>query len=844
MPSHLPIETLRAPLKDAMGKGNRAVIQAPTGSGKSTQIPQMLVDEGLCAGRVVVLQPRRIAARMLAKRVAHERGTPLGEGVGYHIRFDRVFNKDTRILFVTEGLLLRQMLSGDALKGVGAVVFDEFHERNLYSDLSLALARQLQAAARPDLKLIVMSATLDAEGVAQWLAPCAVLTSEGRTFPVDIGYASGPREEAVWDTAARVFDKHFEQTERDTLIFMPGAYEIQRTMEAVAATRAGKACAVFPLYGELTPDRQDAAVSPDPKGRRKVVVATNVAETSLTIDGIDLVVDGGLARIARYDPRRGINTLLVEKISRASADQRAGRAGRTRAGRVVRLWGEREQEGRPARETPEVRRVDLSETLLTLLAGGIENVDTFPWFETPDPAAMARAKELLHDLGATDAKGRVTALGRRMAAFPVHPRYARMFLAADEFGCVGAACLLAALVQGRNFLLPLSDARKAERREDFWGGKADSDFFPLMALWSQAQANRYDMDWCREWGVHAQAARAAGALAGQLQNLARAQGLDCRETRELDTDALRKCILIAFSDHLALREDEGTLRCRLLHGRRGELRRTSEVRHARLLVAAEIEEVQARGDVAVLLGLATQVEEAWLESFFPDDFSVRESAAYDAVQKRAVCRREKCFRDLVLESKESVGNVPKSEAAALLAAEVRAGRIELKEWDSGVEHWIARVNFAARRLPELNISPIDEAGRELIYSEICLGKTTARDVREASVWPALKAWLSAEQRMAMDALLPTELILPHKKRPASLRYEAEKVYVSATVQELYDAPLSLFSLNGGKIPLTVEVLAPNRRPVQVTEDISAFWHNSYAQVKKDLKGRYPRHEWR
>jgi len=844
MKSSLPIEALRAALVKALKAGNRAVIQAPTGSGKSTQIPQMLVDEELVQGRVVVLQPRRIATRMLAKRMAQERGGKLGDEVGYHIRFDRVFDKGTRILFVTEGLLLRQMLQGGGLKGVGAVVFDEFHERNLYSDLSLTLAKQVQEDSRPDLKILVMSATLDTDELSRFLAPCEVLTSQGRTFPVNISYAPGERETPVWELAARAFEKNFEKAQRDMLVFMPGAYEIGRTMDAIGQTRAGRQCVILPLYGELPPERQDAAVNPDPGGLRKVVVATNVAETSLTIDGVDLVIDGGLARIARYDPRRGINTLLIEKIARSSAEQRAGRAGRTRAGEVVRLWSEKEQAGRPARETPEVRRVDLSETLLTLLAGGIENLDTFPWFEAPEPAALARARELLRELGATDTAGRITALGRRMAAFPVHPRYARMFLAAQDYGCVGQACLLAALVQGRNFLLPLDNARKSEQREEFWGGRPLSDFFPLMALWAQAHARKYDINWCRQWGVHAQAARTAGALAFQLQKLAQSQGLQLEQAGSLADDALRRCILIAFSDHLAAREDEGTLRCRLLHGRRGELRRTSEVRHAKLLVAAEIDEVQSRGDVTVLLSLATQIEPQWLEEYFPQDISHTTQTAYDAVQKRVVCRRERRFRDLVLEFKETTEAVPKGEAAELLSKEISEGRIKLKEWDEGVERWIARVNFAARALPELGISPIDEAARELIYTEICFGKTTAREVREAPVMPALKAWLSHPQRLAMEQLLPTEITLPNKKRPAPLRYEADKVYTAATVQELYDAPKEKFKLAQGRIAITIEILAPNRRPVQVTEDIDAFWQNSYAQVKKDLKGRYPKHLWR
>jgi ATP-dependent helicase HrpB len=846
-PAALPIQQLRSALTAAAGRVRRIVVQAPTGSGKSTQIPQMLLDEGLAAdGEVVVLQPRRLAARLLAKRVAEERGSPLGGEVGFHIRFDRVVSARTRIRFVTEGILLRQLLSDPGLRGVSAIVFDEFHERHLTGDLSLALARRAQETTRPDLLLVVMSATLDTAGLCAWLQPCELLACEGRMFPITLEYSANARavtDRPAWEQAAwhcgRLLEAH---PEGDCLVFMPGAFEIHRTLAALEGIPATRDCLRLPLHGELPPAEQDRAVAPAPPGRRKIIVSTNVAETSLTIDGVRLVIDAGLARIARFDPRRGIDTLLVENISQAAADQRAGRAGRTAPGHVLRLWGEREHAHRPPRDTPEIQRVDLAESILALAAGGIHDLDTLNWLEPPPAAALARARTLLRDLGALDDAGAATVLGRRMAAFPVHPRYARMFLAAHERGCLPIVALLAAFTQGRNLLLPLHEPRREEERAEMLG-EADSDFFHLLRLWEQGRAQDFDPEWCRRWGLHGLAARQAGELAQQFLRLAAAQGLDVAP-RPLDEEAVRRCLLIGFSDQLALREDLGTLRCRLVHGRRGELRRQSAVRHARLLVAADVEETHARGEITVLLTLATKIEEPWLRELFPGDFTESSETIYDAPQKRAVRRLSRNFRDLVLETRDAPDPAP-GDAARLLAAEVIASRIELKNWDESVDGYLARINFLARHAPELGIHTIDEEGRRLLIEQIALGATSARELRERPVWPAVRGWLTTEQQLALDSLAPPTLELPRRRHPVTLRYTAEgQCILAAKVQEFYDADPKKLRLLGGRHPLTLEILAPNGRPVQITQDLAAFWANSYEQVKKDLRGRYPRHEWR
>ncbi|MDP1578893.1 MAG: helicase-related protein, partial [Candidatus Didemnitutus sp.] len=713
-PRDLPIYELEAPLLAAVRDAGRVIVQAPTGSGKSTQVPQMLLAHGILGerGEVVVLQPRRLAARMLAKRVAEEVGTKLGAIVGYQIRLDACVSDATRIRFVTEGILLRQMSFDANLRGISAIVFDEFHERHLYGDISLARALQIQQTTRPDLKLIVMSATLDAALLQSYLAPCAVLTSGGRTFPVSTEYlakAVNFDQDPVWSVAARECERVAACTSGDLLVFMPGAYEINRTVQELENSRALREFACLPLHGELPTEQQDQAVA---RGvTRKIIVSTNVAETSLTIDGVTAVVDCGLARMARYDPHRGINTLLIEKISVASAEQRAGRAGRTAPGVCVRLWTEREHAQRPLQELPEVKRLDLAEVVLTLKAAGIEDVQEFPWLERPETKALERAELLLVDLGALHgARRRITDVGRKMLRFPMHPRYARMFLAAQDYGCVRAVALMAALTQGRNFLLRNVDKRTQDARDDALGTETESDFFQLMRAWRYADQARYNLDACRQLGIHAQAVRQVGPLFAQFLKIAAGEKLDVSE-QSVDGVALRKCVLLGFSDQLARRLDQGTLRCEVVHGRRGVLARESAIQTAPLFIAAEITEIESRGEVNTLLNLCTSVEETWLAELFPEECREENGVVYDTTQRRVLARKERRFRDLVLESKQTAAQPELGQAAALLAQEVIAGRIALTEWNETVEQWIVRVNCLAKWWPELEVPPITAADR-------------------------------------------------------------------------------------------------------------------------------------
>ena len=837
----LPIFEIESALADALRRQPRLVLQAPTGSGKSTQVPQMILDHGLAGnGEIVVLQPRRLPARMLAARVASERRVRLGDEVGYQIRLDRVASEKTRIRFVTEGILLRQMLADPKLRGVSAVVFDEFHERHLYGDISLARALDLQQQHRPDLRIIVMSATLDSAALEKYLAPCEVLTSAGRTFPVEVEYLDRSLgDQPVWDAAADAFERAASQAEGDALVFMPGAYEINRTIAALRETHAAKGCLILPLHGELPVADQDAAVAR--YDQRKIIVSTNVAETSLTIDGVRLVIDGGLARTARFDPYRGINTLLIEKISRASADQRAGRAGRTAPGVCLRLWTEREHSDRAPQELPEVRRLDLAEVVLTLKASGVDDVRSFRWLEPPDPRSLDRAETLLEDLGAIEARGGITPLGRRMLAFPVHPRYARMLLAAQEHGCVRAVALVAALTQGRNLLRKAEGKQMEEKRDDLLSGDGASDFFTLIRAFQFAEQRNFNPAPCRELGINALAAREAASLAAQFVDIAKDEGLDVAAA-DATSEAIARCVLAGFPDHVAMRLDRGTLRCAMVHGRRGVLARESVTREAPLIVATEVREIQMRGDVETLLTLSTAIKEEWLRELFPAAFRDTVEVVFDKLQKRVVARKATCFHDLTLRAKET-DDVPKDAAAALLADVVVNKEHPLTNWNHDVEQWIQRLNFLAAALPEWELPPLQEDDRRVLIEQICFGATSIRAMQDRPVWPVVKSWLSPVQQQLIDDHAPERLELPNGRK-AKITYEpGQPPALAARIQDLYGVETDL-KIAAGKVPLVIQVLAPNFRPVQITTSLATFWKDSYPKLKQELSRKYPKHEWR
>ncbi len=843
----LPIFELESGLLAALREDRaRIVVEAPTGSGKSTQIPQFLADSGLCDGReIYVLQPRRLAARMLAHRVAVERGVRLGDEVGYQVRFENEVSAKTRIRFVTEGILIRKLIDQPDLRDVAAVVLDEFHERHFFGDISLARCLEVQRTVRPNLKLVVMSATLETAALNAYLGEgTRHLVSQGRTYPVEIRYE--PQRERhqgeLWDHVVRTIRDHLKThgVQGHILVFMPGRYEIQKTLDALKHASWSRGFELHALHGELPPAEQDAAV--ERNERPKIVVATNVAETSITIDGVRLVVDSGLERRASFDSRRGIGTLHIEKISRASADQRAGRAGRTGPGVAIRLWSEREHEQRESATPAEIRRMDLAEAVLILCSSGVDSIRSFPWFEPPDPRGLDEAIRRLRELGALDGHERLTPDGRLMGQLPVPPRFGRILLDAARQGCLEPVARITAITQARS-LFPSRKKHSAHLMPADFAQDGDvSDFQPLLRAWSQMKQNGFRRELGERLGIHAGAARDIDRIAAQLVRVASRWARDATEFDEPDGAWLGKVLLGGFSDRLALRHSEATLSCAVIGGRRGLLDKESVAaeKDARLFVAGEMVEVEGK-DVSVKLSLCTRVEESWLRERFPDDFQESDGAVWDERNRKVEARRERRFRDLVLESRPS-GQPPREQAATILAERVLSGELNLKAWDEKVEAWFARVNLVAGNCPEYGLVPIDEEAKLLLLEQICAGATSYSQIKDRPVWDALREWLPPHQAGALEFLAPETITLSTGRAAKVIYRLGEKPRISVLIQHLFgrkDSP----TICEGRVPVVIEILAPNHRPVQVTENLAGFWTGSYPAVRAQLRGRYPKHDW-
>ncbi len=805
-------------------------------------------------GDILILEPRRLAARLLAGWVADQEQTKLGGRVGYQVRFDRRISKDTRIQFVTEGVLLRRLLEDPQLDGVSCVVFDEFHERNLFGDISLARLLHLQSASRPDLSIGVMSATLSTEELGGRFGDFEFFEAEGRLYPVDTRYVTGALADPqvpIWERIRSALKAHLKagaHPSGDILVFLPGMYEIRRTLDTLMRDRTFKEYECLPLYGELSPAQQDRAVSSE-TGSRRIIVSTNVAETSITISGVTLVVDSGLAKIERYDSRRGINTLLIEATSQASADQRAGRAGRIRAGTCIRMWREKEHGFRSQYLSPEILRVDLSEMLLTLVAGGIPDPRSLPWVTSPPKDAYERAIRELVDLGAMEPDGtRLTSLGQRLSAFPLHPRFSRMLVYGDRNRCLPTMALFAAMVQGRSLLQPLKQKRDDARREEELKLEAvgASDFFVLLRAWEWAKGQNYALGSCREMGIHAGAARQAEQVAHQFMEIAQRIGLNL-ESSPVDESVLRKGILLAFPDSVGRRFDKATRRCALVHGRRGELSPRSRVDQTEYLVAADLEEVNRKGGVSLQLNLVTAIEPEWLEELFPQAITTSADVTYDSRAKEVVAHERHRYLDLILSERPGDPGQIQAQAAELLTNEILEGNLPIKAWDESVERWIRRVNVVAARLPDAGFSPIDEEARKFLILAFCDGARAYRELKSRELWPVLKTWIPSGMEAWMNQVAPETLELPNRRRPFKLHYaETGEVILRATIQDLFDVPGQSLVILDGTYPLRLELLAPNRRPVQILDatGLDAFWETSYPEIRKELKGRYPKHEWR
>jgi ATP-dependent helicase HrpB len=823
----LPIQQNAGEIIKAAARSRRLIVSSPPGSGKSTKVPQILLDSCGLKGRVAVLEPRRLAARMLADRVAKERGGAAGGEVGYRVRFEDKTGPKTRIVFETEGILLRELVSDPQLKKYSAIILDEFHERHIHADITLAACLALQRTSRPDLLLVVMSATLEEEKLAAYLAPCETVLARGRAYPVSVAYC-GPETAKLkpWDAAARTTAQVMAQVKTGhALVFMPGAYEIGRTAAELAKLPTLAGCAVRPLHGDMRPQDQDAAVAPS-EGR-KIIIATNIAETSLTIDGVTAVVDSGLARVARYDGARGINTLFTEHIAAPSAEQRAGRAGRTAPGVCARLWTERDNAARPAALEPEILRLDVSEALLTLKACGFKDFGALRWLDPPAAEEAGRAERLLRELGATDAAGALTADGRAMARYPLHPRYSRMMAEGARLGCAWECAVIAAAAQGRG--LWLGEARRGESG----AGEARSDLAAVLRALERCAAANFDFFACERAGVRQNAARDAWRLAGRL-----AGGASPAGGRALALAS--KCFLRAFPDRVGALFSAGG-RYQLPGDRRAQLSPSSAAAGAPLICAGSALESLKKGGADITLSFAAEIKEEWLAEAFPGDMSTVTRPALDEVMRTPVTETLTVYRGVTVRREVSAAR-PAKASSELIAEEFISGGEKLQKWDEEVEDWLARVDFLAGACPDLGLQPLSQEDKNLIITDICSGARSVAEARTRPVLPALLDWYGWEKTRLLDRHAPARLEMPGGRR-ARIRYPRNgEPFLEAKIQDLFTLTETP-RVAAGRVPLVVHILAPSMRPVQVTKDLKSFWAESYPKLRPALSRRYPRHKW-
>jgi ATP-dependent helicase HrpB len=847
-PSSLPIWKIQADILRTLQVGKRLVLVAPTGSGKTTQVPQMLLDAGIAGDKmIVILQPRRVAARTVATRVASERKGKLGAEVGYQIRFDDHTSVGTRICFVTEGILLRWLQDDRTLSKIGAVLFDEFHERNLLSDVALALVKHLQQNQRPDLTILVMSATLDAEPVAEYLAQCPVLISEGQSYPVEVDYLTLLDHRPLTAQAAEAIERIINEGDYgDILVFMPGRGEINGTLDALRGLRTQEQVSCIPLHGALEPQEQDRAFAPNPL--RKVIVATNVAETSITIDGIRHVVDSGVARVARYDAERGIGTLQLEPISRASADQRKGRAGRTDSGTCHRLWTELGHQEREERNTPEIQRSDLAEVVLLLHSLGIREAATFDWLDKPDTQAVERAERLLTLLGALlDAD--LTDIGRQMLRLPMHPRYSRMLIEASQRDCVPAAALCAALVSGRDLLTRLdrNDSKTQTTREMFEDSD-DSDFITLMRAYDFAKSNRFSFDRCRSHGINAQVARQVEETYKQILHAAHQQRLYSRDERTANSsakndEALRRCLMAGFIDQLAQRREPGKSACDLTEQRQGQLVRESVVQDAPYFVAANLRQAPSRGPVPLtLLSLATAVKSAWIAEMFPQHLSTTLEHLFDAQNKRVAAMKLVRYQDLVIEQKSQQRELDPHESGRCLAEARRSGAFKLPLMDHRLKQFIARVDLVHATMPELEFAPFDEAAVTACLARAFRGLSRVKEAQAAPLISAFHQHLEKGQISWLDELLP--LSIPWlDKGTTKVSYLNGSPEVQVKLQECWELE-GHPSLCEGRLPVLLKLCTPDGKRLATTTDWPHFLAREWRRHRPSVAKKFLGHIWR
>jgi ATP-dependent helicase HrpB len=807
----LPVAACLPALAAALADPGMAVLQAPPGAGKTTLVPLALRDAAWCGGRVLLLEPRRLAARAAARRMAAMLNERLGTTIGITTRTDRITGPTTRIEVVTEGILTRRLQQDPALEGTSLVIFDEFHERSLQADLGLALCLQSRDLLRPDLRLLVMSATLDAARIAALMGTAPVIRSEGRSHPVArVHRAPAPDPANPVPAVVRAVVEALDRQGGSLLVFLPGRREIDRAAAMLAET-APAGTRIAPLHGQLPPEDQDAAIRPPPEGVRKVVLATDIAETSLTIEGITVVIDSGLARRPRFDPRSGMTRLETMRISHANAEQRCGRAGRLGPGTCVRLWSESDEQRMAADTVPEILEADLAPLALTLAGWGAE-ASELHWLDAPPEAALAQGRELLQQLGALDRGHRITPQGRAMDALGTHPRLAHMLLAARGRGLGRTAALLAALLEERD---PLSRSQ------------AGVDLRTRLRTLAAPRETAIQ--------VHPGLRR---RLLDQAERWTRQLHVPTGEP--VEAEAAGSVLALAYPDRIALRRPGAEPRYRLANGRGAFLPREDNLAASPCIVAAVLD----AGVREARVHLAAPLDRDSLAREFPDLVETRDRLEWDDDAGAVVAQRERRLGALVLDSAPMAEIPPEQMSGILLDAIARRG-LESLPWTPETRRLRQRMAFVhaleGADWPDVSDAALLATRAEWLEPWLS-GMSRLSHLRGLDLAAALRSHLDWARQQRLDQLAPTHVTVPSGSRITLDYSDPEAPVLAVRIQEVFgwsDTP----RIGGGRVPLTLHLLSPARRPMQITSDLAGFWARTYAEVKKDLKGRYPKHHW-
>jgi ATP-dependent helicase HrpB len=822
--NRLPIEDVLPALEQALAAGGNALLTAPPGAGKTTVVPLALLNAPWLSGKkLLMLEPRRLAARAAAHRMASMRGEPVGAAVGYRMRLDTKIGPHTRVEVVTEGILTRLLQQDPALSVYAAILFDEFHERSLQADTGLALCLETQRLFRPDLRLLVMSATLDCGLVSDLLGHAPVISCEGRMFPVETRHLDQPLSGHLDIAVTQVIRRSLARDRGSLLVFLPGMAEIRRVERQLLDAGLGPDVMIAPLHGDLPQAAQDSAIEPAPRGTRKVVLATSIAETSLTIDGIRVVIDGGQLRAPRFDPRSGLTRLETIRVTQDSAEQRRGRAGRLEPGICYRLWTEKEQAALVPRRPPEILDADLAPLMLDLAQWGTTDPSELSWLTMPPSGSVAQAKELLLRLGALGATGRITPHGKQMAELPLHPRLSHMLLKSVPLTLTGLACDLAALLSERDPLRSPTGTRQTDLRLriDVLHGNRDHVGSASVDRGTIQRVKRTADVWRRQLGLHVSARQA------DKQEQIRQTGL---------------LLALAYPDRIAQRQRSGDARYLLTNGRGALFANPDPLASDPYLVIAELDAGSqwARIDLAAPLALDD------IEQLYRQQIVESEAVIWDERTKSVRASRQRRLGALVLSEQALPKPDPSLMAAALLDGVREAGLATLA-WTPELQQWRTRVQFLRRMegpdsaWPDLSDETLLRTLDEWLAPYLN-GITTLERVQRLDLAQPLYALLTWEQQRDLDRLAPTHLTVPSGSK-IRIEYDTPDLPVLAVrLQEMFGCKETPRVVDG-KVAVMLHLLSPAKRPVQVTKDLASFWANAYQEVRKELRGRYPKHHW-